>query len=51
MHTPTRLKYPNLESKFNSANYKEALGRMNGQDDWHARVWWDMHEINYKGLE
>ncbi len=51
MHTPTRLKYPNLESKYNSANYTEALNRLGGQDDWHVRVWWDMHEINYKGLE
>lgn len=48
MNTPTRLKYPNLESKYNSANYKEAIDRLGGEDDWHARLWWDTHEINYK---
>ena len=49
MHTPTRLKYPNLESKYNSENYKAAISRLGGEDDWHARMWWDAHEINYKG--
>lgn len=47
MNTPERLKYPNLEAKYNSANYKEALDRMGGKDDWHSRVWWDKYEINY----
>ncbi len=48
LQTPTRLKYPNLESKYNSANYQEAVSRLGGEDNWHARVWWDTHEINYK---
>ena len=48
LQTPTRLKYPNLESKYNSANYQEAISRLGGEDNWHARVWWDTHEINYK---
>lgn len=39
--TPVRLKYPQLESKYNSVNYEEAIGRMGGTDNWHSHVWWD----------
>ena len=48
MSTPTRLKYPVLESKYNSANYKDAIQRLGGKDDWHARLWWDKADINVK---
>ncbi len=40
--TPVRLKYPNLEIEYNSANYKQAIERLGGTDDWHKRVWWDV---------
>ena len=46
--TPVRLKYPMLESKYNSTNYSEALKRMGGDDDWHHRLWWDTKDINVK---
>ena len=48
LSTPTRLKYPMLESKYNTANYNEAIERLGGTDDWHKRVWWDTAEINVK---
>ena len=48
LSTPTRLKYPVLESKYNTANYNEAIERLGGKDDWHARLWWDTAEINVK---
>ena len=48
MSTPTRLKYPVLESKYNTANYNEAIQRLGGKDDWHARLWWDTADINVK---
>ena len=43
MSTPVRLKYPNMESKYNSAAYAEAIARepLNGKDDWHTKLWWD----------
>lgn len=47
MQTPVRLRYPLLEAKYNSANYKEAVERIGDADDWHARVWWDAYEQNY----
>lgn len=46
--TPTRLKYPILEARYNSENYKEALERLGGTDDWHQRNWWDTADINVK---
>lgn len=46
--TPVRLKYPILESKYNSKHYDEALQRMGGDDDWHHRLWWDTKDINVK---
>ena len=48
LSTPTRLKYPTLESKYNTANYNEAIERLGGHDDWHARMWWDTADINVK---
>lgn len=39
--TPVRLKYPNLEAKYNKANYEKALQNLGGTDNWHHRVWWD----------
>ena len=48
MSTPTRLKYPVLESKYNTANYNDAIQRLGGKDDWHARLWWDTADINVK---
>jgi hypothetical protein len=46
--TPVRLCYPILEKKYNGENYKEALSRMGGKDDWHHRMWWDVNDINVK---
>jgi hypothetical protein len=46
--TPVRLCYPILEKKYNGENYKEALSRMCGKDDWHHRMWWDVNDINVK---
>ena len=46
LSTPTRLRYPSLESRYNSANYQEAISRMGGRDDWHKRLWWDTADIN-----
>jgi hypothetical protein len=48
LQTPTRLRYPILENQYNSANYQDALGRMDGKDDWHKRLWWDVADINVK---
>ncbi len=47
MQTPTRLRYPNLEAKYNSVNYKKAIDRIGNADDWHKRVWWDTAEQNF----
>lgn len=48
LSTPTRLHYPILEKKYNSAHYQEAIDRMGGTDDWHKRLWWDTADINVK---
>jgi hypothetical protein len=48
LQTPTRLRYPMLEAQYNSDNYKAALNRMGGTDDWHHRLWWDVKDINVK---
>ena len=48
LQTPTRLRYPILEDRYNSDNYKDALQRMGGSDDWHKRLWWDVSDINVK---
>lgn len=47
MQTPVRLRYPLLEAKYNSVNYKEAVERIGGNDNWHTRVWWDTAEQNF----
>ena len=44
--TPTRLRYPILENQYNSDNYKAALERLGGSDDWHKRLWWDVADIH-----
>ena len=46
--TPVRLKYPNLEAKYNTANYENALQSMGGTDDWHHRMWWDVEADHVK---
>ena len=46
--TPTRLRYPLLENQYNSENYKAALDRLGGSDDWHKRLWWDKADYNVK---
>lgn len=50
MQTPTRLTYPVDEKKYNKQHYQEAIRRMNSEqgDDWHHRLWWDLHDINVK---
>ena len=48
MDTPTRLRYPSLEKKYNTVNYQAAIDRMGGVDDWHHHVWWDKDPIKTK---
>ncbi|MBQ8065616.1 MAG: SusD/RagB family nutrient-binding outer membrane lipoprotein [Prevotella sp.] len=55
LETPTRLRYPSLEGRYNKANYEEAvkrLGTVNDKgenvDDWHHRLWWDTADIHVK---
>ena len=46
MAMPTRLRYPELEGQYNSVNYKAAIERMGGTDDWHKKLWWDKANVN-----
>lgn len=46
--TPLRLCYPQLESEYNSANYKAAIEKFGNGDDWHQPVWWDKNPQNFK---
>ena len=46
MSMPTRLKYPESEDQYNHTNYREAVGRMGGKDDWHKKIWWDKDDMN-----
>lgn len=46
--TPVRLKYPNLESKYNSENYKATIERLGGTDNWRKRLWWDVNDQNFE---
>lgn len=46
MTMPNRLRYPELESQYNSANYKAAIERMGGTDNWHSKLYWDKNNIN-----
>ena len=48
LHTPTRLKYPELEGQYNTANYNEALQNLGGTDNWHKRMWWDTADQHMK---
>lgn len=43
---PTRLRYPELEGQYNSENYRAAINRMGGKDNWHIRLWWDKSDIH-----
>lgn len=47
MQTPVRLRYPLLEAEYNSVNYKKAIERIGGNDNWHTRVWWDTAEQHF----
>ena len=46
LSTPTRLKYPMLEGKYNTVNYNDAIQRLGGTDNWHKRMWWDAKDVN-----
>ena len=46
MSMPTRLRYPELEGQYNSQNYKAAIERMGGTDNWHTQLYWDKSKIN-----
>ena len=43
---PNRLRYPELEAQYNSANYKASIERMGGTDNWHSKLYWDKNNIN-----
>ena len=38
---PVRLCYPQKEETYNNDAYQEAISRVAGTYDWHARLWWD----------
>ena len=46
MSMPTRLRYPELEGQYNSVNYKAAIERMGGSDNWHSKLYWDKGDIH-----
>lgn len=50
MQTPVRLRYPLVEAEYNSVNYKEAVERIGGNDNWHTRVWWDTAEQHFRDI-
>ena len=39
---PVRLCYPLKEETYSKDAYQEAIGRVAGKYDWHARLWWDV---------
>jgi len=39
---PVRLCYPLKEETYSKDAYQEAIGRVTGTYDWHARLWWDV---------
>ena len=39
---PVRFCYPLKEETYNNGAYQEAIGRVTGTYDWHARLWWDV---------
>lgn len=45
---PVRLCYPMLEAEYNTANYRAALARIDGTDNWHKRMWWDKYDQHMK---
>ena len=49
MSMPTRLRYPELEGQYNSVNYKAAIERMGGTDNWHSKLYWDKSDIHVQG--
>ena len=49
MSMPTRLRYPELEGQYNSVNYKAAIERMGGTDNWHSKLYWDKSDVNVQG--
>ena len=49
MSMPTRLRYPELEGQYNSVNYKAAIERMGGTDNWHSKLYWDKNNVNVQG--
>ncbi len=49
MSMPTRLRYPELEGQYNSENYKAAIERMGGTDNWHSKLYWDKGNMNVQG--
>ena len=48
LSTPDRLYYPTSEQKYNTANYQEAIDRMDGEENWHKLVWWDVKHGNFE---
>lgn len=39
---PVRLCYPLKEKTYSEKAYTDAISRVQGKYDWHARVWWDV---------
>lgn len=39
---PVRLCYPIKEETYSGEAYQEAIGRVSGTYNWHARLWWDV---------
>ena len=39
---PVRFCYPLKEETYSKDAYQEAIGRVAGKYDWHARLWWDV---------
>ena len=39
---PVRLCYPLKEKTYSEKAYTDAINRVQGKYDWHARVWWDV---------
>lgn len=39
---PVRQPYPAGEESVNTANYQDAISRIDGPNDWNTKVWWDV---------
>lgn len=48
LSTPDRLFYPSHEQDDNKNSWQEAVDRMDGKDDWHQRVWWDVKHGHFE---